>query len=86
MPPASVGRTAFAAIRIARDEFHGEWNYVISPSPIEVMLLFYASLPAIVVETKADKQHLLGAAVTSGIFTSLGGATGRLASATGGPQ
>ena len=24
--------TEFAAIRIARDEFHGEWNYVISPN------------------------------------------------------
>ena len=23
----------FAAIRIARDDFHGEWNYVISPNP-----------------------------------------------------
>jgi hypothetical protein len=23
----------FAAIRISRDDFHGEWNYVISPNP-----------------------------------------------------
>ena len=28
-----VSDTAFAAIRIAPDEFHGEWNYVISPNP-----------------------------------------------------
>jgi hypothetical protein len=27
-----VTDTEFAAIRIARDDFHGEWNYVISPS------------------------------------------------------
>ncbi len=28
-----VSDTAFAAIRIAPDAFHGEWNYVISPNP-----------------------------------------------------
>ena len=27
-----VTDTQFAAIRIARDRFHGEWNYVISPN------------------------------------------------------
>ena len=27
-----VSDTEFAAIRIARDDFHGEWNYVISPN------------------------------------------------------
>ena len=27
-----VTDTQFAAIRIARDDFHGEWNYVISPN------------------------------------------------------
>ena len=28
-----VSDAEFAAIRIARDDFHGEWNYVISPNP-----------------------------------------------------
>ena len=28
-----VSDTEFAAIRMARDELHGEWNYVISPNP-----------------------------------------------------
>ena len=27
-----VSDAEFAAIRIARDNFHGEWNYVISPN------------------------------------------------------
>ena len=27
-----VSDEAFAAIRLSRDDFHGEWNYVISPN------------------------------------------------------
>jgi len=27
-----VTDTEFAAIQIARDDFHSEWNYIISPS------------------------------------------------------
>ena len=39
-----VSDTEFAAIRMARDELHGEWNYVISPTLHRGMLLFYAFL------------------------------------------
>lgn len=27
-----VSDEAFAAMRLARDDFHGEWNYTITPS------------------------------------------------------
>ena len=40
----TVSDTEFAAIRMARDELHGEWNYVISPNPDRGTLLFYASV------------------------------------------
>lgn len=36
LPGRKVSKQEFAAIRIRRDEFHGDWNYTVLPSPPRV--------------------------------------------------